>query len=74
MTAERYCLVADDDGHWYIVPHDRRTEFDTRMAQYYVFLGRDDYTQADQVDPTEEIWCTRIDGPHRLTFTDWEEV
>lgn len=28
MAKERFCFVKDDDGHTYMIPADRRREFD----------------------------------------------
>ena len=55
-----YCLSQDDDSHWYIVPLARRDEWEALLI---TSLG--DHGVPD--------WVTQIDGPHVLSFTDWEE-
>jgi hypothetical protein len=57
----RYRMVQDDDCHWYLIPANRSFEFDT-------WRESDDYQAGIEPD-----WAHRIDGPHRLTFTDPRE-
>lgn len=54
MTKGRFCLVRDDDCHWYVIPEPRRAEWDE--------------WDGEEV-PT---YATPIDGPHRLTFENFE--
>lgn len=57
MTS-RYRVESDDDGHYYLIPADKQSEF---LA--WIDSGSD----------AEPTWARRIDGPHRLTFTDPRE-
>lgn len=61
--SDRYCLKQDDDCHWYLIPVLRLQNFEEWLAAgpYY-----EDYEG-------EEFDSCRIDGPHRLTFTDPKE-
>lgn len=59
----RYFLSVDNDGHWYLVPLDRR---------------RDWHAWADLPEDDERAWdapdyAKRIDGPYMLSFTDPRE-
>ena len=57
----RYCLLLDNDCHWYLVPSARKSEFDT-------LLGKADTD--DKWDQFENTFGSmRINGPHDLTFT-----
>lgn len=68
-TADRWCIVSDDDGHRYLVPLDQR---DAAIAQY-----RDQATYRDMT-PEERAPYVRPSGPDRavrleggvLSFTD----
>ncbi len=51
---DRYALVTDYDGHWYVVPAGRRDEAGGYLA------GADSLPD----------WLSEVDGPHRLTFAD----
>jgi hypothetical protein len=60
MTA-RYRVESDGDGHYYLIPADKQSEFFAWMDSKDFELG------------VEPDWAKRIDGPHRLTFTDPRE-
>ena len=51
----KYCLVCDDDDHWYLCPFEYREE-----ALVAIERAEDD----------EDLpsYLRRIDGPHRLSF------
>ena len=56
----RYLLQQDDDGHWYVIPADKRDEFDTWLSDGYV----------TQPQPT---WAWQVGGhPNNVTFTEPE--
>jgi len=61
-TSVRYYLMQDEDSHWYLVPQDREDEFNTLSEN-------EDEWEAFE----DEFGGCRIDGPHRLTFTDPRE-
>ena len=58
---ERFRLESDGDGHWYLIPPEKQSEWSTWMDSKDFELG------------VEPDWARRIDGPHRLTFTDPRE-
>lgn len=60
MTA-RYRVESDGDGHHYLIPADKQSEW---MA----WMDSEAFENDDVPD-----WARRIDGPHRLTFTDPRE-
>ena len=43
----RYCLVNDDDGHWYVCPLDKRTVFQSMVDDQ----DHDGIMDADWLDP-----------------------
>lgn len=55
----RWCLVQDDDTHWYLIPADDREEF----FKWVSFSDDHAGWRGTFFDD-----C-RIDGPHVLTFT-----
>lgn len=58
----RWRAVEDGEGHWYLIPAERSFEFDTWRQD------SDDYRAGIEPD-----YAQRIDGPHRLTFTEPRE-
>ena len=67
---ERLCLISDGDGHWFIVPSDKKEQ----ASRYFQKLG--EYWEAGDADrhsldyPDEPEWLRPINGPHTLTFSD----
>jgi len=55
-------LVQDDDGHWYIIPTDKKEEWNH-------WFYSDDYD--DGVCPE---WAKQIDGPHRIEILEYKIV
>lgn len=58
----RFYLDTDNDSHWYVVPYNKRHEWN-------------EFVQLDPDNP--EAWdvpeyATPIDNPHMLTFDKWE--
>lgn len=56
----RWRIKSDDDGHYYLIPADREDDWWA-------------WVQAPDADPEGPPWARRIDGPHRLTFSDPRE-
>lgn len=62
MSGE-FCLVRDDDCHWYVIPVEMKDDFDRWKK-----------TQAHCEDwDGHDFNENRIDGPHRLVFKTWRE-
>ena len=62
---QKYCLIIDDDGHWYLVPFERKQEAEEILDSIA------DYWESDIDDnncPEMPDWLKRIDGLHKLTF------
>lgn len=54
---ERFCLASDEDAHWYIIPADKKSEWEQLNFDEDVL---------DQVD-----WARRLSGrPNSVTFID----
>lgn len=53
----RWCLTNDDDGHWYVIPADRKDDF-----EHWVYE-----TSVDTLQPS---WIWNVNGhPNNVTFT-----
>lgn len=65
--SDRYCLVRDGSGHWYLCPVPRREEADAAVAAVERYWAAADYSEPA---PKVPDWLERIDGPLTLTFTD----
>lgn len=63
MRYQRYFIGRDDSAHTYLVQVEHRDKWDAWVNQ----LGGD---HADYDTPS---YARRIDGVHRLTFTDPQE-
>lgn len=66
---KKYALVQDDSCHWYLVPWEKKDEF----WEYIDAVENFDYSSGD-IYPQEPEWAKRIDGPHSLVITGFEEV
>lgn len=64
---KRFCLIQDDSCHWYICPADRRDEAERMIEAVESYWAGDQ----DGEPPSEPDFIERIDGPRKLTFTDW---
>ena len=64
---EWHCLVSDGDGHWYVIPHHKKEEFEALVEQCE---GDDDAAyEAQRKIGDFEI----VNGPHTVKFQDWVE-
>lgn len=66
---ERFCVVSDGDGHSWLCPAERRTEALALIEACETYWGSSRKGPAPP-DPDSVNWLRRIDGIHRLTFTD----
>ncbi len=61
MTDRRYFLAQDQSTHWYLVPAERRQDWDA-----WCNLDEDDAASWERPD-----WASRLDGdPSRVTFAE----
>jgi hypothetical protein len=52
-----FCLINDDDGHWYIIPADKRIEtwnYFEKLYKYYEEMPE------DEEEPNEPDWLVKI--------------
>lgn len=57
----RFCLRQDDDSHWYLI--------EVSQAEWFgIALQRCTKEQWDEFE--DDFGDKRINGPHRVTFTD----
>lgn len=76
MSAPRYCVVRDDDGHTYLVPAERRAEAAAALEACETYWDPDtSEAWREEHEGAGELpeWMRRIDGTARLTFTDPRE-
>lgn len=68
MKSEKWMLVQDDDGHWYVIPRDREADWDAWMAAPEPDLDLPE----DQIDYTAwnaPDWAEAVGGaPSLVTF------
>lgn len=72
----RFCILQDDDSHWYLVPADKREEAEKYFADIAAFWENEhdsDGVSGDD-EPQRPDYIKDIDGPHKLTFTDPQET
>lgn len=64
---QKYCLITDDDGHYFISPFERKDEAEIILESIYNYWNecKDD---EDVECPEMPDWLKQIDGWHRLTF------
>lgn len=64
-AAPRYCLVSDDDGHWYVVPAGKLEEWHTFIDAFYRWNEHEGVDpEPRQPDWVRELGCS----PELLTF------
>lgn len=57
---EEYCLVQDDDSHWYVIPAEKREEFNSIIEKIMSGLSCE-----------LPEWIIEIDNPGKVKFTDF---
>lgn len=65
MAKNRFCMISDDDGYWYLIPAGKRSAF-RKLEE----SGENDAWG----NFNDEFDKYRIDDPSRITFTDPEEI
>lgn len=58
-----YQLVQDNDSHWYVIPCELLGPFNEWLEACVDGEATDVF----------EFWRKRVDGPHTVRFTQWEE-
>lgn len=61
---ERFCLVRDEDCHWYLIPVSKKKEFVDLCDLAYKLEDQDLFDELDQ-----KFGAMRT-NPQTLTFTD----
>ncbi len=56
-----FCIVADNDGHWYVIQSKRQEQWERFLKS----------RACD--DGIEPVWAQRIDGPGSIDFIDYTE-
>ena len=55
------CLESDDSGHWYVIPYDKKKDWEEWEKS------------DDSHDGIEPIYAVRIDGPTSIRFPWYKE-
>jgi hypothetical protein len=64
-----YCLISDDDGHWYVVPADKRLEAYDYFEKIYKYWEE----MPEEEEPIEPEWLDRINtGISYVTFPSYQ--
>jgi hypothetical protein len=64
-TGTAHQMMQDDEGHWYLIPVNQRSRFTNYVAAA---------SRGDESDEDVGYFSARsIDGPHAITFREWEE-
>ena len=67
---KKYCLINDDDGHWYIIPSNKRGEAEKYFLSVYRFW---DEMPEDMECPEEPSWLEELNKhPMWVSFEDYE--
>jgi len=65
-----YCFIPDNDGHWYIIPADKRRETYDYFEKLYSYW---EYMPEDEDEPIEPEWINKIKvGISYVTFPSYE--
>lgn len=59
----KYRLIQDNDCHWYVIPAHR-------VEAFYVWVR----CQEMGLPMTTDLEPVRVNGPHTVTFDDWEDL
>lgn len=69
MNKMRYRLTSDDDGHWFVIPADKKLEWN----QYVENIAKASDWKFEGTFPEKPEWAEQIDQPYRLTFENWRQ-
>lgn len=72
MPEQRYALLSDDDGHYWLIPVERYSEAAKALETLCAYWETADY-EAEKPPELEALGFQRIDNPTCLTFTDPRE-
>lgn len=67
MSVQTYCLIQDDDAHWYVIPAKKLKATESYFRKVYHFWhdGKGDL-------PPEPSWLVRVGGsPSSVKFTSY---
>ena len=64
---QKFLLVNDDDGHWYIISEEKKQEFDAWLEIVYSGdMDNEGYNQPE--------WAKPVDGPHSILIHSFSQV
>ena len=62
----KFCLIQDEDCHWYVVPYSRKEEAENFFEEFYRL------NRLYKETPEFPVWLHSVDGPRHLVFENWE--
>lgn len=66
----RFCLVSDDDGHYYIIPYDKKVDWSCYLEECEHYWGEQNY---DGDPPEQPEWAETLGcSPTMVSFSDWK--
>lgn len=68
----RFCLLQDDDYHWFLCPIDRKADAKAWFAEVQDYWDADG-GEGDSGPPIEPAWLKQVDSPTDISFTDPRE-
>ena len=66
QTNAQFCLIQDNDSHWYVIKADQRETF----RQWVEWT--ENYEEGDYTGP--DFNSNRVNGPHTVVFGEWKEI
>jgi hypothetical protein len=67
---EGYCLIQDDDGHWYVIPKDKQESAYKYFEAIYKYY--DDMPE-DEDEPEQPKWLDEVGGAiSNVVFSDYK--
>ena len=70
MKNKKYCLINDDDGHWFIIPSNKREEAETYFLSIYRYWEE---MPDDMECPNEPNWLLPLNvHPMYVAFESYE--
>lgn len=64
---QKFLLVQDNDCHWYIIPEDKKNEFDSWVE----IICSGDMDDEGYIQPE---WAKPVDGPHSILIHAFSHV
>lgn len=71
---KKYCLIQDNDCHWYILPWENQEAAEKYFEDNYKYWNGSVSEQEKYNCPVRPKWLSDIDSPEMITFENFEEI